>query len=314
MAVRYRIGSLVLLLFSGLASALVVGQEAGGPRQSGYSGMARLGDGSFVVTHDFKAGQAGPRLGVIAVSETSPPSYSPVAWDGDALPSDLEAICPLPGLANEFLALESGHKPGGGRAFHLALSREAGAWKMSLRGTHALPPYVADVEGAACAAAKDGRLVLVLAERGGTKKNPNGRLRWGALRLGGGAGLDWPESNKLDLKPFPDPGKGKLRWRGCTDLYLDDKGQLWAARGVDPGDAGPFRSAIYRVGRLAADEPERPVVLEESPKVEFFLDGFKVEGLAGPALKGSAFSVATDDENFGGTWRPVGVGLKKGKK
>jgi|GEM_PF-4849979 len=45
------------------------------------------------------------------------------------------------------------------------------------------------------------------------------------------------------------------------------------------------------------------------------LDGLKVEVLAGPAaIPGSVLSIATDDEHYGGVWRPLYRALTEGDR
>jgi len=270
----------------------------------GYSGMARIDADTFVVAHDAKTGQSGPRLGIVHHALQAKPVYQSLRWDGAVLPSDLESICAIPGRPGEFLAVESGHRAGKGLIFHLKIDNDEAGWHVQLQGMLRLPGNVEDVEGTLCLRRKDGKLLLVLGERGGTKTNRAGRLRWGEIVLGrDSVTLDWPESDKVDLQPLPGHGKG---WRGCTDLWLDENGVLWVAAAYDPGKSGPFRSAIVRVGRIDVDHPPRPIVLDATPEVVLALEGVKIEGLVG--LSVLSFLIATDDENRGGTWRIVTIG------
>ncbi|GEM_PF-2387517 len=42
-----------------------------------------------------------------------------------------------------------------------------------------------------------------------------------------------------------------------------------------------------------------------TPVVAYRVDGFKVEAIARGAVDQSLLTIGTDDERFGGTWRPL---------
>jgi hypothetical protein len=76
---------------------------------------------------------------------------------------------------------------------------------------------------------------------------------------------------------------------------------------ANPGDDnGPFRSVIWRIGRVESDKSRRPrVILDDRPQRFATLDGVKVESLA---LREEAdgdpdIFIGTDDENYGGILR-----------
>ena len=89
-------------------------------------------------------------------------------------------------------------------------------------------------------------------------------------------------------------------------MYIDPAGTLWAVASTDEGDNGPFRSVIYRVGQVTTGVTP-PVNLAPSLVPDWIVDGLKVEALAAPAaaVPASVLSVGTDDENYGGVWRPL---------
>jgi hypothetical protein len=70
------------------------------------------------------------------------------------------------------------------------------------------------------------------------------------------------------------------------------------------GDSGPFRSVIYRVGKFDPSV-SYPVQYEMNQDMVWYLDGLKVEALGPPVVAGSVLTFATDDENYGGLWRPL---------
>jgi hypothetical protein len=83
---------------------------------------------------------------------------------------------------------------------------------------------------------------------------------------------------------------------------------LWIATTQDASDAGPFRSTVYRYGPF--DQTQAYSYMGGSAvmcgEAKWTLDGFKIEALGAPVIAGSVLSFATDDEGFGGIWRPLG--------
>ena len=65
-----------------------------------------------------------------------------------------------------------------------------------------------------------------------------------------------------------------------------------------------FQSVVYSAGKLDFNKSP-PVDRSVQSKQRWQVDGFKVEGLAPTALSGSKLSFATDDEEYGGVWRPL---------
>jgi hypothetical protein len=92
-----------------------------------------------------------------------------------------------------------------------------------------------------------------------------------------------------------------------TALTVDSDGRIYAASAFDPDvDAGPFKSFVWRIGRLRAPAGRPLVSLLDEPKLVGTLDGFKVEGVAVRERHGRAtVLVGTDDENYGGALRPL---------
>ncbi len=277
--------------------------------RAGYSGMAQLGENRYIVVHDAKHDDPGPRLALLHISKGRTPRYEPVtveAWlDRDGPPSDLESVCVLPGTAPEALLAESAPGKGKrGRIFHMALAGN----KARVLRVYTLP--MADgaaefdnIEGMACAQRAPGRIVVLLGGWGGDPANPSGVVHWGELDTTQGA-LQWSNASMRFRAPgvWPHPEER----HDLSALYLDGRGKLWAAATSDGGDEGPFNSVIYLLGRVdPAAEP--PLRLEHTLEVTWSEDGLKIEGLAGPpASVPSAFmSFATEDEHLGGMWRPV---------
>ncbi|MBI3926445.1 MAG: hypothetical protein HY319_12970 [Armatimonadetes bacterium] len=290
--------ALLLLLASGVAA-----QE--------YSGMVKMPEANtYLVVHDTKTGKEPPwaeRVGVLRLSSSGEPAYQALGishWGAEQeLPSDLEACCPVPGRADKYLVAESGYYEGRfGRVFHLRISPLPGTKLfygevLGVLRPFALPapgystPSPDQVEGISCFA-QDGKLVLVLGHRGG--KGTPGRLTWGALDL---TAYTFTRQGEAPLA-IPDP-----QMRACGELHLESASPptLLSVAASDPGDLGPFHSYVYRAGSFAPDG-FRPAPVQPLWR----LDGMKVEALSTCSIPGSPLCVGTDDEVYGGVWRPLG--------
>jgi hypothetical protein len=149
-------------------------------------------------------------------------------------------------------------------------------------------------------------LLIVLGLRGGTFPYEPPILHWGHSDLAAGM-LDFQDGGGLPLEHFTS---SNMKTRGCSDLYLDPAGVLWVAGADDIGDAGPFRSTIWRFGpfmpdRLSFFDHYFYIDQINHGSLQWTMDGIKIEALAAPVLNGSVLSYATDDENYGGIWRPL---------
>ncbi len=282
---------------------------------NGYSGMAKIAEDRYLVVHDTKAHRDNARLGLITVGGENGPVYQPLAatdWlhEGGRA-SDLESACALPGRDNEALVAESGTWEGRyGRLFHV---RVEGDTATVIR---ALPiPNLADndpntigdnFEGIACVADASGRVLVILGERGGTRHNPEGSLRWATFAPERSA-LHWSLTGLSGVMvSAPGGWVSPESKRDIADLYLDPEGILWAVASEDAGDDGPFRSLIYAVAKIDPSL-QFPIDVIADPTVAWTLEGFKVEALsAGPDhLPLAPLSFATEDENLGGVWRAL---------
>lgn len=83
---------------------------------------------------------------------------------------------------------------------------------------------------------------------------------------------------------------------------------IYVVSAEDPDiDNGPFRSAVYAIGRAVEKGGRAKVMLYDQPQQIAVLDGLKVESLAIRELPGQPreLLVGLDDENYGGTIRPL---------
>lgn len=262
---------------------------------SGIAAIAGEGATRFIVVHDNKR-EGEPRAGLVTVGtgETAA-AYVPLTWpksgegSGAALPVDLEAICAVPGTPGAYVALESG-----GEAYHITL--DAAQTTVTVVKAFSLPkgPAGSNYEGFSLHRfpGGDSGLLAVWAHRGNSSEPSV--LYWGKLDLAQGVVTD-TRSATVSL-PWPT-----LNTRHISDLKIDGVGNLYVSSAMDPGDDGPFASALYLAGAFRPLAGGGPVEYVANPatvrlvrfayrKVEAF---DLVPGASGGIICG------TDDESLG---------------
>jgi hypothetical protein len=261
----------------------------------GFSGIAKYSDERYVVVHDIKSGDA-PRLGMLTVNQYGPPAYVPIPITGtlgDAV--DLEAICSIPDEYHFFLAVESSGK----RVFRFQVMDHEGGFAVAKVDMIPLSfRFKGQLEGIACERLERNRFRLFLAER-------EGRLHWYTVEIMNDILISEDDGHGTCDIPLPAEWKRRLRShsRPCSDLYLENKELFTVCAHDQYQDFGPFDSAICSLGTPDWSKSEK-IMLNTDMRYEF--SSLKVEGLAG-GLRWSAtgLCIATDDENYGGIWRPV---------
>lgn len=284
-------------------------------RVEGFSGMVKTGKNQYLVVHDIKSKSEDPRLGRLVIAKEGT-YYQPIAvadWKGDRA-NDLESVCRLP--SGEFLAAESGVREEGeagaekqkfGRIFRFAVSGDTAEVRAAYAGAKVTVSNKQgkgdDYEGLLCIPA-GGKILVVQGERGGSKPYPQSLLRWGWLDLEKDQ-LTFAAEGLAGLPVVPPtkdlPGTER---RDISDLYADPSGVVWAAGATDGGDQGPFRSYIYKLGKL---QPEQnpPIVLEKDLAPIWTIDGFKTEALGEAWTENGALAFGTEDEENGGVVREL---------
>jgi hypothetical protein len=98
------------------------------------------------------------------------------------------------------------------------------------------------------------------------------------------------------------------RVRVIDDVEVDEAGVIYVVAAFDPEgtvedpDDGPFRGAAFEIGRVVGGTVE----LHPEPTLLATVDGFKLESIASRDVDGGIeLFVGTDDENYGGTLRPL---------
>lgn len=253
------------------------------------SGLACLPDGSFLAVVDTKSNAPAEASRVIRIllSDNQPSWESiPVDWPApDGTSNDLEAVAAVPGT-DSFLVVESSFREGRyGRIVQISADGEV------LKSGH-LPADVENIEGVAVARAGGG-LVFFFGERG------SGTIRWADLDLSGPE-IRLDEKSSVRFQVADPPGNGH---REISTLEIDAAGHLYTASTVDPGDQGPFQSVVWEIGQVGDGE----VTLLPTPRRIADVPDSKVEALVFcPGANGEMqLFLGTDDEDFGGSIRPV---------
>jgi hypothetical protein len=272
---------------------------------SDLSGLAWLGGDRFLAVHDAKYPDEAdlPRVSLLRL--TGGPDgflWHPVPVASDDVPSDdFESVARIPGGGDRprVLLVESTEKqverPYARRIFLAEVDGES----VTIVDRALWPVATVNVEGTAVAEV-EGKLLFVYAERAGGRDSTEilfaeltlDPIAFGAFRSAGA---------------FASPGPTGPAARPVSALEFDADGTLYAASAEDPDDDdGPFRSAVYRIGRVTADEGGT-VALDGAPVPLGVLDGLKVEGVAAREREDGSVElwVGVDDENYGGTMRPL---------
>lgn len=266
------------------------------------SGMAWVEGDRFLAVHDAKSSDDRARVSLIELPKLMGEGLASrpieVSWPASTGPaSDLEAIARIPGTS-AFLLVESGSASLAGVPLQRIFLAEYGGGRLEAVDVIDWPAPVENVEGVAVARVGN-QLVFLYAERAeGWRASA---LRWAPLRL---QPLALGSFQEASFEPADPSGRHA---RPVSAIELDDSGNIYVASAVDPGDdEGPFRSVIWRAGRIKADASgTAKVVVDRTPLRLASLDGLKVEAIAvrEPAGGTPEIFVGTDDENYGGIVR-----------
>jgi hypothetical protein len=265
------------------------------------SGLAWIRGDLFLGVHDAKRDPeeySWPRLSFVHLPKSQ---LHGVIWHplhlefpgSEGRSSDMESAAQIPG-GKAFLFAESGqegeHNP---RIFYAVYTNG----KLQIESHLVWPVDVTNVEATEVHQVGD-RMILLYAER--AEGHPTTKLRWAPLSL-----------NPLRIGKFKetiyegvDPvGKGA---RPIVALDVDSDGFIYIASTYDSGsDDGPYRSVVWRIGKMIGDGNDNPQVRLDENKRLANLDGLKVESIAvREASEGSKqLYVGTDDEHYGGIMR-----------
>ncbi|MAD52401.1 MAG: hypothetical protein CMF79_07530 [Candidatus Marinimicrobia bacterium] len=259
---------------------LLVGEE----RSVAISGIARVG-GQTIVVHDNKREYEG-RIGIVTESGEGL-KYRILEWPDETLPFDVEALTAIPGSVTDMIAMESQGK------CHWLVFDQA-KMRLAYNGFIQIPKikWPTNLEGFGLM--KVGDKFLAAWGHRGKSKYP-GKLFWG-----------WLVFNSRTVEAV-DSIEISVEWptehvRHIADLKINEFGDCWIVATSDPGDDGPFSSALYHIGRFQIEDNQINFYQILSRKPAFKFETHKVEGFD---FIDNGIITATDDENFGGSIKTV---------
>lgn len=259
--------------------------QVGADIRSGISGVSVISKSkgridALIVRDNKKPGQN--RIARTTWVPGRSPVVEPLDWRGE-LPVDLESIDPVPGRAGEYVVVASA-----GKGFHIKV--EPGA--ATVLRTFQLPVGQAgdDYESFALSVV-GGRLVALWADRGQDERLSKlyaAAFDFGDLSFG-------PVRAVTFSAPWPTE-----HVRHISDLDVTADGSLVVSSAADPGDDGPFASAVHVIGRVSAGPKLK---LRREPRTLAEYDGRKIEALTCLTPSCGSLLLGTDDENSGGWLR-----------
>ena len=253
-------------------------------RSVAMSGLARV-DGQTIVVHDNKREYEG-RIGIVTESGEGL-KYRILEWPDETLPFDVEALATIPGSVTDMIAMESQGK------CHWLVFDQA-KMRLVYNGFIQIPKikWPTNLEGFGLMQV-GGKFLAAWGHRG--KSEYPGKLFWG-----------WMDFNSRTVEAV-DSIEISVEWptehvRHIADLKINEMGDCWVSSTSDPGDDGPFSSALYNLGRFQIEDNQINFyqVLNRRPAFKF--ETHKVEGFD---FIENGIITATDDENFGGYIRTV---------
>jgi hypothetical protein len=263
--------------------------------------MAWVEDDLFIGIHDAKRNPEKynwPRVSFIHLpkSELQGVIWSPLdlKFPGpEGSSSDMESACRIPG-GKAFLFSESGQEGERYRRIFYAVYNNG---MLQIESHIVWPVDIRNVEATEVCLVGD-RMVFLYAER--ADGFPSTKLRWAMLSLNP---LRIGKFKEITYEGVDPVGKGA---RPIVALDVDSDGFIYIVSAYDPGsDDGPYRSVVWRIGRMIADGDGNPQVVLGKNKRLANLDGLKVESIAVRKLNAGSnqIYVGTDDEHYGGIIR-----------
>jgi hypothetical protein len=259
-----------------------------GERQDNLSGMALVEQTDnqtvFIVVNDNKKPEQN-HAALITVKGNEAPKYVPLKWIGDDFPTDLEAITSVPKTKTEYMALTAE-----GRVFHVELDIKNNSVKTLKSFDVPLIPKNHDFEGFAVQQLGDS-ILAVWADRGLDEKPA--QLFWAKFDLNN---YNFTSINSAFVKvPYPIGNT-----RHISDVKVDSSGAVFISSASDPGNNGPFSSAIYFAGTFGFCSPQKITFTQPSALTRLFrFDYRKVEAIEFVPGKDGGIAFGTDDEKLG---------------
>jgi hypothetical protein len=259
---------------------------------------------AFLIAHDTRDDPEErdlPRLSIVR---------TPVDTDGiiveeldvefPSVPNDLESIAAVPNR-NQALLVES-NADGDDPDPSIYLARWDEDLDVEIAGSVPWPktpePHV-NVEATAVATV-DGSDYFVYAERAEGSDTTN--ISMTTVSIGGGGKVEFGDKWTSVSFTAPEPPDA----RPASGMDIDAKGNLYISAAYDPGDLGPFDSAVYRAAEVRAGRGGARLRPVRPPEQLARSSSLKVEGVA--LVDGSfPIFISDDDEDYGGLLRQLRV-------
>ena len=256
-------------------------QFVSGKREIAISGISSTSDtNKYLVVHDNKKkGQL--RIGLINLSADS--LYVGLKWPSEDLPIDLEALSNIPGLKNEYIAMGSW-----GFCYWIKLDLQSNTIDIikEFRIPDSGPPLNLE---SLLIMRKNTNTYIAWAHRGSDSEESI--LFWGSISLfDDDITISVEDSIFINL-PWPIASK-----RHMSDMDIDNNNMLWTSSTSDPGDDGPYQSAIYKIGKFEILKEKLYFNISDSFPKQYLFKNNKVEALT---FNENKIVFATDDENLG---------------
>lgn len=272
------------------------------------SGLAWVDGDIFLAVHDAKNPEELRRVRVSLLM--LPQSLEGLLWKPLRVrfpggpSSDLESAARIPGT-DHVLLVESGDNASSFQRIFLA---EVVRNRVAVTDVIEWSSFtdVFNVEATAVAETETGYL-FIWAERASGKQSTD--IEWAELTLDPFAIGPRLSSARFELPDnLVDADGNPLYSRPVVGMEVDGAGRIHIVAAFDPEgtvenpDDGPFRGAVFEIGRVAGGTVE----LDSEPTLLATVDGFKLESIASRDVDGGIeLFVGTDDENYGGTLRPL---------
>jgi len=243
---------------------------------------------SMLIAHDNKGKKV--YTSKLTWTPTGELKYEALDWDTWVTePFDLEGLCRVPGT-DTFIAMPSK----AGVAYHIKIVPAAwGGEEIKLIKEFSMPELgMSEVEGVTVGSI-GGQTILVWTARG--KAATPGRIAYASLDL------TTYTVGVPKVVEFSVPWPNTPYLRHISDVALLDSGALLVTSCSDPGDYGPFASALYLGGQFFADaDGNVQFQVNSEPITLRRFKGHKVEAVT-ILEAASAMAFGTDDEEFGGS-------------
>lgn len=277
-------------------------EQVGKNAQESISGIVRWGeangDARFIIVLDNK-GTTQTKIAWVTKSanawkmseiKLNDPKKLATDANGDSLVKDLEAVCRVPGVADEVLAIGDRDKAQGWLYRFKIDGNQA-----ILQDTFVVPNVGAnsDYEALDLYPVEDS-VVAVWGDRGADSRP--GILSCASINFSTRNGFPFGEVSTLAIKvAWPT----LVETRSISDVRISRSGEIYVSSACDPDDKGPFDSAVYIVGRLGISKGIPFMTPFASHVLVSAVPGRKIEAIDFDS-SGTQLVFGTDEEAFGG--------------